>query len=128
VSLMRIKIPAGYAITYNKFHDVDPIQAEEEDDLLSNWEYFTEDIMQIQKLENVNGRYVIPERNTSIIDLGWYPDSSINGEYKLVMVHVDVDEYWNELKTKRSKDRFEIRDTIEIWLRELNNNQPDDGF
>jgi len=47
VSLMRIKIPAGYAITYNKFHDVDPIQAEEEDDLLSNWEYFTEDIMQI---------------------------------------------------------------------------------
>lgn len=124
MSLMRIKIPAGYAITYNKFHDVEPIQAEEEDDLLSNWEYFTEDIMQIQKLENVNGRYVIPESNARIIDLGWYPDSSINGEYRLVL----ADEFWNELKTKRSKDRFDIRDTIEVWLRELNNNQPDDGF
>ncbi|KRE23698.1 hypothetical protein [Paenibacillus sp. Soil522] len=121
---MRIKIPNGYAIINNKFHDVDPIQAEEKDDLLSNWEYFTEDIMHIQKLENVNGRYVIPESNARIIDLGWYPDSSINGEYRLVL----VDEDWNELKTKQSKDRFEIRDTIEIWLRELNNNQPDDGF
>ncbi|MGO4549291.1 hypothetical protein AB4Z29_31375 [Paenibacillus sp. 2TAB23] len=125
---MRIKIPAGYAISYNKFHNVDPILAEEEDDFLSNWYYFTEDIMQISKLENVDGRHVIPESNTYIIDLGWYPDSSLNGEYKLVLVHVDVDKYWIELKTKRSKDRFEIRDTIEIWLRELNNNQSDDGF
>jgi hypothetical protein len=128
VSLMRIKIPAGYAISYNKFHDVDPILAEEEEDFLSNWYYFTEDIMMISKLENVDGRHVIPEINAYIIDLGWYPDSSLKGEYKLVLAHVDEDEYYNELKTKRSKDRFEIRDTIEIWLRELNNNQLDDGF
>lgn len=122
-----MKIPAGYAISYNNFHDVDPILAEE-DAFLSNWYYFTEDIMQIRKLENVDGGYVIPESNTYIIDLGWYPDSSLNGEYKLVLVNVDVDRYWNVLKTKRSKNRFEIRDTIETWLRELNNNQPDDGF
>lgn len=125
---MRLKIPAGYAISYNKFHDVVPIRAEEEDDFLNNWYYFTEDIMQISKLENVDGRYVIPESNNYIIDLGWYPDSSFNGQYKLVLVHVDEDESWNKLKTKHSKDRFEIRDTIENWLRELNNNQPEEGF
>ncbi|MGO4185835.1 hypothetical protein AB4Z17_32380 [Paenibacillus sp. TAF43_2] len=128
MSLMRIKVPAGYAIIYNKFHDVDPILAEKEEDFLSNWHYFTEDIMQIHKLKNRDGRYIIPESDTTIIDLGWYPDSSLKGEYKLILVHIDVDKYWNEIKTMRSKNRFEIRDTIEIWLRELNNDQPDDGF
>lgn len=102
--------------------------AEKEDGFLSNWGYFTEDIMQIHKLVNVDGRYVIPENNTKIIDLGWYPDGSFNGEYKLVLVYVDTDRCWNQIKVMQSKDRFKIRDTIEIWLRELNNNQPDVGL
>lgn len=81
--------------------------------------------MQIRKLENVAGRHVIPECNTFIIDLGWYPDSKLSGEYILVEV---LEEEWNVIKTMRSKSRFEIRDTLEIWLRELNNNQTEDGF
>ncbi|WP_052350375.1 hypothetical protein [Paenibacillus gorillae] len=125
---MRLKIPAGYAITYNKFHDVDPIPEEGDEDFLSNWFYFTEDILQISKLANVNGWHVIPENNTYLIDLGWYPDGSQNGEYRLEQIQVDEEGCGDRLKIKRSKDRFEIRDTIELWLRELNNNQPDDGF
>ncbi|MFC3801921.1 hypothetical protein [Cohnella sp. GCM10012308] len=125
---MRLKIPAGYAIAFNKFHDVDPILADGENDFLSNWYYFTEDILMIKKLDIVDGRHVIPETNTFIVDLGWYPDSSFTGEYKLVLVEVHEDESWNEIKSLRSKSRFEVRDAIEIWLRLLNNNQLDDEF
>ncbi|MNC33862.1 hypothetical protein D3C75_822720 [compost metagenome] len=120
MSLMRLKVPGGFAVTYNKFHDVDPITDETTEDLLSNWGYFTEDILQISKLSVKNGKFIIPERHF-IIDLGWYPDGSPNGEYRLVLV--DYNKEWNEIKELSSRSRYEIRDTLEIWLRELNENQ-----
>ncbi|MGG3280147.1 hypothetical protein [Paenibacillus solani] len=112
---MPLKIPAGYAITYNNFHNIDPIIDEVNKKRISNSFYFTEDILQIHKMVVVNGNWVVPEEGKIIIDLGWYPECTSNGKYKLVV----VDEQWNEIKSMRSKDRLKIRDTLEKWLKEL---------
>lgn len=61
----------------------------------------------------------MPEFDSPLIDLGWYPDSLMSGNYRLVLVSVDTNYNWNVLKKKESANRFEIRDAIEEWLLEL---------
>ncbi|WP_254438624.1 hypothetical protein [Paenibacillus sp. DCT19] len=112
---MQLKIPAGYAVTYNKFYDVDPILSADRDYFIENWGFFTEDLLQIVKMKISKGKWVIPEReDTQLFDLGWYPDSDINGYYRLELVDGD----WNEIKSISSKDRFVIKEQLEEWLEE----------
>ncbi|KNY25904.1 hypothetical protein [Pseudobacteroides cellulosolvens] len=59
MKLMPIKIPGGFAITYNKFFDVDPVQSEVDKGILQNWGYFTQDILQIVKIGLKNGKWYI---------------------------------------------------------------------
>jgi hypothetical protein len=112
MGLIELRIPAGFAVCYNKFHDVEP--EADEDGFIVNWHYFTEDLLQIKKMNLVKGEWVIPGKGQEslIIDLGWYPDSSAEGEYVLL----SVNEEWDILKEKRSRDRFEIKETLEAWL------------
>lgn len=115
MNLMQLKIPAGYAVTYNKFYDVDPILSADSDYFIENWGFFTEDLLQIVKMNIKNGKWFIPQREDTILfDLGWYPDSDINGHYRLELVDGD----WNEIKSISSKDRFVIKETLEEWLEE----------
>jgi len=115
MNLIQLKIPAGYAVAYNEFYDVDPVVSEDSDSLIENWGLFTEDLLQIVKLRINNGKWYIPEReNTLLFDLGWYPDSNINGHYRLLLVDGD----WNEIKSISSKDRFLIKETLEEWMEE----------
>lgn len=52
-----------------------------------------------------------------VIDLGWYPDQDPEGQYRLVLLQ----ENWDDiLCTFESPDRFEIRDTLERWLDQVN--------
>lgn len=111
MNLMRFRVPAGFAVCYNKFADIEPVESEG-DEILENWGYFTEDILQINKMELKKGKWIIPEENKLIIDLGWYPDSDAKGSYRLVLVN----EEWETIWSKKSKDRFEIRDTLEEWM------------
>jgi hypothetical protein len=109
---MPLRIPTGYAVCYNKFCDVDPVSRQDGNGFLDNWEFFTEDILQIVKMQLENGKWVVPTERKATIDLGWYPDSSINGQYKLVLVN----ENWEVIREKYAKNRFEVRDTIEEWI------------
>ena len=78
--LMPLRIPQSYAVSYNKFYDVIPIY-QKNDIFLENIWYFTEDIMQIYKMDlDQCGNWYIPEEPL-IIDLGWYPDVKSNGSY-----------------------------------------------
>lgn len=113
MSLMPLRIPMGYAICFNKFSDVEPIPCKSEDGFIDNWEYFTEDILQIARMQLVDGVWGLPSSGKLIIDLGWYPDSQISGQYRLVQVN----EYWEVIREKQSKNRYEIRDTIEDWMK-----------
>lgn len=119
MKLMELRIPQGFAIGYNKFCDVEPKQDEDGDGFLENWSYFTEDILQMFKMEIRDGKWIIPEKNMLIIDLGWYPDSSVDGQYRLVIAN----ENWDILKEKSSKSRYEIKDTLEEWLKSLYTNR-----
>lgn len=118
---MELRIPQSYAIGYNKFYDVEPDRGEEGDDFLENWHYFTEDLLQIFKMQlNKQGEWFIPDREEGriVIDLGWYPDSSASGEYRLVIANGD----WDILKEKCSRNRYEIKETLEDWLESLYSN------
>ncbi|WCN37015.1 hypothetical protein [Aneurinibacillus uraniidurans] len=112
MSLIPLRIPMGYAVCYNKFSDVEPVPCKDSDGLIDNWGYFTEDILQIVKMQIKDGEWVIPKENKVILDLGWYPDSSLYGHYKLVLVN----EHWEVIREKYSNNRFEIRDTLEDWM------------
>lgn len=122
MNLMELKIPAGFAVYFNKFCDVEPEPDLDTEDFLKNWDYFTEDILHIIKLEYKNGEMYIPKsgEESIIIDLGWYPDSSPKGEYALQIVKVNG--YWDVLKEKRTKNRFDIKETLEEWLELLSSN------
>ncbi|SCY87165.1 hypothetical protein SAMN05720606_11113 [Paenibacillus polysaccharolyticus] len=115
MNLIQLKVPAGYAVVYNKFYDVEPILSEDSDDFIENWGFFTEDLLQIIKLKIKKGKWYVPEREDTILfDIGWYPDSNINGEYSLQL----VDGEWNEIKSISSKDRFVIKEVLEEWMEE----------
>lgn len=119
MALIPLKIPMGFAVCYNKFHDIEPEPSMEEDEFMGNWGYFTEDILQIVKMELKEGSWYIPLINNYVIDSGWYPDGKINGQYKLVLAKVNEDYSWDILREKVSRDRFEIRDAIEEWMQSL---------
>ena len=117
IPLMPLRIPAGFAVCYNGFHYVDPVESDDNDGFLDNWGLFTEDILQIAKMDIKKGDWNIPKEHL-LIDLGWYPDGRIDGRYKLILAVVREDHSWDTIKEKESKDRFEIRDTIEQWMQE----------
>lgn len=91
-----IPISEKWNIEYNKLTNLNP-----EDKSLSSdeLEYYslgllTEDLLQIKS-------------KSHFIDLGWYPDSELTGEYHLMLLHlnssnqVDWDNTIFELKTRR---------------------------
>jgi len=115
--LMRLSIPANWAVTYNQFHDVDPVLNEESNSgTYKNWYHFTEDLMQITKLSYEGDQKVVAQ-NHLLIDLGYYPEGKAEGEYTLSLVWPKDDSMdWENAEKFISKDRFEIRDKIEEWL------------
>jgi hypothetical protein len=121
MKLIELRIPAGFAVCYNNFYDVEPEADENIDGFIKNWHYFTQDLLQINKMKIVKGAWIVPKegQNKLVIDLGWSPDSSLDGEYILVVVN----ENWDTLKEKRSRDRFEIKETLETWLELIHSNK-----
>ncbi len=117
IELMPLRIPNHWAVTHNQFYDVDPIVDENSDsEFLKNTDYFTQDLLQIVKTDIHNGHSVI-NKGHILIDLGYYPDGYINGEYKLELVKPKGDELdWENTEVFRSKDRFEIVAKLELWL------------
>ena len=111
---MPLKIPGGWAVTYNHFLDKVPSTQEEMDLTLS----FTEDILQIFQLSPQDGTYCI-SKNCLLIDLGWSPEWNINGTYRLTLVLKSERSVWEEITVIRSSDGMLIRETIERWLVQL---------
>jgi hypothetical protein len=76
--LQPLRIPTGWKINFNILDDADPksfIDQESE----NRWS-FTEDLLQLEK-ENL------------IVDLGWYPEGKLDGNYLLVLIE---NENWEE--------------------------------
>ncbi len=109
--LMPLRIQAGWAVTHNRFYDIDPKPGDEE--ILENWGYFVEDIIQIRRLKLANGEWSVFQKG-ALIDLGWYPDSSPKGEYTLRLI--ENCEWEFPQKEFSSKNRFEIATMMEEWM------------
>jgi hypothetical protein len=119
--LMRLRVPRGWAVMDNKFYDVSPVPATHSDSHIDNWdEGFIEDTLWIQEciFTGVGSGYTLPEFNCFHIDLGWYPDSRIEGQYQARLKWCSDDEL-RCVDVFENKDRFEVRDKIEFWMEDV---------
>ncbi len=115
-NLIPLHIPSGWAICYNQFIDEDPIVIENSEHF-KNWDAYKESLLQIMRLDIKDGNHFIPNK-TLLIDLGWTPEASIHGSFKLHLVNFDknAEQNWDTIETYFSKDRFDIQSKIEEWL------------
>jgi len=108
-SLVPLRIPDGWAVVTNNFGDEDPIVR---DGHLVNDQYYCEDLLSIERIKHEGGLWV-NDSDGHAVDLGWYPDSDPEGNYRLVVMRRD----WNNVLVKiESKDRQVIRVAIERCL------------
>ncbi|CAG0935870.1 hypothetical protein TFLX_04721 [Thermoflexales bacterium] len=107
--LQPLRIPAGWHVAYNQFFDIEPDMTAEA--YSGSWWYFSEDMLQLKHAEW-----------KLLLDLGWYPESRPEGNFKIYLVQLmdDVEEMpdaWESpLATFSSPSRQEIVKTIEAWL------------
>ena len=117
-NLIPLKIPSGWALTYNQFVD-EPAQINENGSI-ENWDAYKESLLQIQRLDLKDGAHYIPE-TTLLIDLGWTPEATASGAFKLALVikNPNNDMDWEPISEFNSQDRYEIQAKIEEWLYKL---------
>jgi hypothetical protein len=100
-----LRIPSGWAVTFNIFWEMDPLM---EGGKFVNANDFTQDLLVLER--------IVPQGSgwpAYILDLGWYPDGDAHGSYRLVLKDRDAD---GTLKTFESRDRDEIREKLDAWL------------
>lgn len=110
--LQHLRIPAGWKIIFNDFFALNPAQYTGFDTHF--WENFVEDMLYI-----VNERSYKKDKTTYTkkiaVDLGWYPEMDVNGEFALYVIK---DDDWNcPLAEFRSRNQEKIVETIEVFLK-----------
>ena len=116
--LIALKIPNGWAVSDNKFYDVEPTF--DQDGFIENWyEGFTDDVLLISECKVLdNGNLGIPQSDYFIIDISWLPESTIKGCY-VATLNWYTDEEWNKIESISSKDRHLIKEKIEYWMMDV---------
>ncbi len=105
IKLQSLRIPTGWKVSYNKFLEIEPSGLEENDNV---WIHFTQDILQLE--------YIFKEA-ILIVDLGWYPETEINGTFRLMLIK---DEEWESpLEVFESKNKEEIVEKIEKIIEDI---------
>lgn len=97
-------------MTYNaSFADV---AMEVRDGSIVNFEFFKEDLLVIQRMQVVAGRWEV-DHTGALLDVGWYPDSDPAGAYTLTVVRGA----WDAILFRvRTRDADVIRAAIERIL------------
>lgn len=108
----RLDIPAGWGVSYHQFYDEEMRVVNGE---IENWNVYKTSLAQFIKMHIVNGTYQIPAEYL-LIDLGFYPEGDPNGQFELEMATVTKEDGWISHKVFSSKDRYEIRETLENWM------------
>lgn len=93
--LQPIRIPNGWAVSYNNWYECDPSDQESD-------EYLVEDLYQI-----FNEQYDI------LLDAGWYGTIEA-GAFGLTLLKHDF--HGQELAKFNSRNRLEILEVLEDWL------------
>lgn len=96
--LQPLRIPAGWFVSYNTFSEYDPGTDSEE--------YCFELCEDMMQLKNKN----------LLIDLGWYPEGDIKGNYKLSLVDAAKElPFETPLQVFSSGSKKEIIQMLENW-------------
>lgn len=69
---LRLRIPQGWTVSYNKLIDIDPDQLEEDSD---DWFNFTSSLLQLEHKES-----------RLILDVGWYIDIDPSGTFYMLLI------------------------------------------
>lgn len=112
MKLMRMRLPMGWSVNYNKFYDIEPFIKNGE---LLNEEFYTENLLFLKKMSLIQNDWQIPNEGFAI-DLGWYPEFNPKGMYRAVFAQYDYEGRWDEIYTFQSTNRYDIVETIETWL------------
>ncbi len=110
-SLKPFRLDSNWTVKWNKLKDIEPDNIEHEDEA---WLYtFVEDMTYLVREDTYKENKKIIT-HTLAIDLGWYPDGDMKGNYRLIAI---LDNDWSnpilELKTRSTQ---EVADTIEQWV------------
>lgn len=71
---LRLRVPQGWTVSYNKLIDIDPDQLEEDSD---DWFNFTSSLLQLEHKES---------RLT--LDVGWYIDIDPSGTFYMLLIKI----------------------------------------
>jgi hypothetical protein len=109
LKLVPLRIPSGWYVTLNDFTESYP-ERFIDDDYEHRWE-FKEDILQLRS-----------KSRKKLIDLGWYPEFQVGGQYKLLLVDTSEENdeesfYWNVIFEFESRSIEEIKTKIEELLK-----------
>lgn len=109
--LKPFRIASNWKIMWNKLEDIEPDDINPDDDA---WLFvFLQDMVYITT-EYTYKKDKKTIKRTLAIDLGWYPDGDVNGNYRLVAI---LDDNWSEpileMETRSTK---EVADTMELWM------------
>ena len=108
--LMPLKIPSGWSVEENSFFNIAP---KSDEDFMANSGCFTEDLLWIQEIEFRGDRGWISKQDGLSIDLGWYPDSDVDGCYSLHLLRNSWDDI---IFNQKTKDRYLIQALIDQIL------------
>ncbi|AZB41840.1 hypothetical protein CEF21_05715 [Bacillus sp. FJAT-42376] len=102
-----LRIPEGWTVNYNSFLEFDPLALNEEDD---RWYLMSESLLQLNH-----------SKKSIMVDLGWYPDTSVEGNFS---VDIIKNEDWeNPLDSYETKDYREVIRFIESTLKNITETQ-----
>ena len=116
--LMRLRLPANWAVCYNSFADEDMVV---EDGWITNFFHYKEDLLWLESMRaSAAGRQELNPTGW-LVDLGWYPDGDPSGAFSLVIFRLADDvEGWSEQRpTFRSTNRYHVRAVLEYALEHL---------
>jgi hypothetical protein len=118
--LIPIRIPAKWAVTYNSFYDDEMIVENGE---IHNFLSFKEDVLLLEECKYSEEGKIVIDEDGYFLDLGWYPDSNPNGEYKLRLLRSNWD---NTLLEYTSKSKEKVVQAIESCLETIVRNRLDE--
>lgn len=109
--LQPLRISGGWKVVFNEFFMLDPEQCTDCDE--NFWDNFVEDMLYI-----VNEQTYKKDKKTYCnkiaIDLGWYPELDVNGEFVLYVIKND--DWEHPLEEFRNRSQKEIVDRIEAYI------------
>jgi len=105
IKLQSLRIPTGWEVSYNKFLEIEPNSLEKGNSI---WIHFTQDILQL--------KYIF--KNVKLtVDLGWYPETEIDGTFRLAIIKNE--EWENPLEVFESRSKVEIVEKIEKIIEDI---------